>query len=93
MYGVERRFRRRLVCRHFLLTVLVTAAGVHESAVGAHLLDHLAAHHPTLSKAWAGNGDKNKAIERAATRAFDLDIGQRNPNTPGRSAEQKASIM
>ncbi|MFJ1548750.1 hypothetical protein [Streptomyces sp. NPDC088246] len=30
-----------------LLTVLVTAASVHDSTAGAHPVDHLTAHHPT----------------------------------------------
>ncbi|MCG5213064.1 transposase [Streptosporangium sp. KLBMP 9127] len=65
--------------RRFLLTVLVTAASVHDSAAGAHLLDHLAAHHPTLTKASADNGYKNKAIEHAATRGIDLESSNATP--------------
>jgi hypothetical protein len=63
--------------------VLVTAASVHDSAGGTHLFDHLALHNPTVSKAWADNGYKNKAIEHAATRGIDLEIVQRDPTAKG----------
>ncbi|GAA3420003.1 hypothetical protein GCM10018952_61530 [Streptosporangium vulgare] len=39
-----------------LLAVLVTAAGVQDSAAGISLLDQLATGHPTLSKAWVDGG-------------------------------------
>ncbi|MFB6809480.1 hypothetical protein [Streptomyces sp. NPDC056387] len=39
--------------------VPVTTGGVHDSAAGTHLIDHLAARHPTIIKAWADNGYKN----------------------------------
>ncbi|MFE1781083.1 IS5 family transposase [Streptomyces sp. NPDC059506] len=60
-----------------LLAVLVTAAGVHDSTGGAHLLDQIAAHHPGISKAWADSGYKNTVIEHAATRGIDLEVVRR----------------
>jgi transposase len=60
-----------------LLAVLVTAAGVHDSTGGTHLLDHLAVHHPGIAKAWADSGYKRAVIEHAATRGIDLEVVHR----------------
>ncbi|MDN3297259.1 IS5 family transposase [Streptomyces ficellus] len=66
-----------------LLAVTVTAASVHDSAAGTHLLADIAAHHPTITKAWADNGYKTKAVEHAAHHGIDLQIVQRDPTTRG----------
>jgi transposase len=66
-----------------LLAVTVTAASVHDSAAGTHLLADIAARHPTITKAWADNGYKTKAVEHAAHLGIDLEIVQRDPTTRG----------
>jgi transposase len=76
-----------------LLAVWVTAASVQDSTGGTHLFDHLAAHHPAVSKAWADNGYKNKAIEHAATRGIDLEIVQRDPATRGFSVQPRRWVV
>ncbi|NEA59766.1 IS5 family transposase [Streptomyces sp. SID13666] len=76
-----------------LLAVLVTAASVHDSTGGTHLLNHLAIHNPTVSKAWADNGYKNKAIEHAATRGIDLEIVQRDPATKGFTVQPRRWVV
>ncbi|MFG3142702.1 MULTISPECIES: IS5 family transposase [unclassified Streptomyces] len=66
-----------------LLAVAVTAASVHDSAAGTQLMTKVAALHPTISKAWADNGYKTKAVEHAARHGIDLEIVQRDPTTRG----------
>ncbi|MDQ0797335.1 IS5 family transposase [Streptomyces sp. B1I3] len=66
-----------------LLAVVVTAASVRDSAGGAQLMTKVAALHPTISKAWADNGYKTKAVEHAARLGIDLEIAQRDPTTRG----------
>lgn len=43
----------------------------------------VAALHPTVTKAWADNGYKTKAVEHAAQLGIDLEIVQRDPTTRG----------
>ncbi|WP_425585289.1 transposase [Streptomyces pulveraceus] len=69
-----------------LLTVLVTAVSIHGFTAGTHLINHRnppPPQHPTLNKAWADNGNKNKAIEHGATCGADLEIAQRTSNSSG----------
>ncbi|AJE43949.1 IS5 family transposase [Streptomyces nodosus] len=66
-----------------LLAVAVTAASVHDSAAGTQLLARVAEQHPTVTKAWADNGYKTKAVEHAARLGIDLEIVQRAPNVRG----------
>ncbi len=49
-----------------LLAVTVTAASIHDSAAGTHLLTRVRERHPTITKAWADNGYKTKAVEHTA---------------------------
>nr|WP_241266622.1 hypothetical protein [Streptomyces scabichelini] len=42
--------------RGLLLTVLVTAARVGDTAAGVHLLSRIAAAHPRIRKAWVDAG-------------------------------------
>ncbi|ANZ13822.1 insertion element transposase [Streptomyces noursei ATCC 11455] len=66
-----------------LLAVTVTAASVHDSAAGTQLLTQVRQRHPTITKAWADNGYKTKAVEQAANLGIDLEIVQRDPTTRG----------
>lgn len=66
-----------------LLAVAVTAASVHDSAAGTQLLTQVRERHPTITKAWADNGYKTKAIEHAAEIGIDLEIVQRDPALRG----------
>ncbi|MDH6228998.1 transposase [Streptomyces sp. MJP52] len=54
---------------------------IHDSTTGARLLDQIAAHHPRVTKAWAGSGYKNAAVEHAATRGIDLEVVHRTPGS------------
>ncbi|BDM74775.1 hypothetical protein HEK616_82620 (plasmid) [Streptomyces nigrescens] len=66
-----------------LLAVAVTAASVHDSAAGTHLLAQVAEQHPAATKAWADNDYKTKAVEHAAQLGIDLEIVQRDPTVRG----------
>ncbi|MCL7491540.1 hypothetical protein M8I34_08780 [Streptomyces sp. MCA2] len=66
-----------------LPAVLVTAAGVQDSAAGTHLLDQVAATHPTIPKVWVDGGCRKHFVEHAATLDPDLEITQYAPGTRG----------
>jgi transposase len=66
-----------------LLAVLVTAASVQDSVAGTHLLDQVAAAHPTIRKAWVDGGYRKHFVEHAAALGIDLEITARTPGTTG----------
>ncbi|MER6075343.1 IS5 family transposase [Streptomyces sp. NPDC001817] len=66
-----------------LLAVLVTAAGVQDSAVGTHLVDQVAAAHPTIRKVWVDGGYRRHLVGHAATLGIDMEITARTPGTNG----------
>ncbi|MFE5406877.1 IS5 family transposase [Streptomyces sp. NPDC056580] len=66
-----------------LLAVLVTAAGVQDSAAGQRLLDQTASAHPRIRKVWVDGGYRKHFVEHAATLGIDLEIVQRTPGTRG----------
>lgn len=49
-----------------LPAVRVTAASVSDNAGGMHLMSHIAATHPRVTKAWADTGYRTKAIDHGA---------------------------
>jgi hypothetical protein len=62
-----------------LLLVIVTAASVSDNEAGKLLLTHIAADHPTITKAWVDTGYETQAIEHGATLGIDVDVVSRNP--------------
>ncbi|MFE6974317.1 IS5 family transposase [Streptomyces sp. NPDC057682] len=66
-----------------LLAVLVTAAGVQDSAAGQTLLNQVAADHPGLRKVWADGGYRQHLVEHAAALGIDMEITARKPGTRG----------
>ncbi|KOY55283.1 transposase [Streptomyces sp. XY332] len=66
-----------------LLAVLVTAAGVQDSAAGQTLLNQAAADHPDLRKVWVDGGYRQHLVEHAATLGIDMEITARKPGTRG----------
>ncbi|OKI46872.1 transposase [Streptomyces sp. TSRI0281] len=66
-----------------LLAVLVTAAGVQDSAAGTALLDRVAADHPGIRKVWVDGGYRQHLVEQASTRGIDMEITARKPGTRG----------
>jgi transposase len=66
-----------------LLAVLVTAAGVSDSAAGLPLLTQVAVDNPAITKAWADSAYRTKVIEGAAALGIDVEVVQRDPATRG----------
>lgn len=66
-----------------LLTVLVTAASVSDTAAGVTLLSRIAAAHPHITKAWVDAGYRTTAIEHGARLGIDVEPVQRPPGVKG----------
>ncbi|ATL25609.1 IS5 family transposase [Streptomyces formicae] len=66
-----------------LLTVLVTAASVSDTAAGVTLLSRIAAVHPQIRKAWVDAGYRTTAIEHGARLGIDVHPVQRPPGVKG----------
>jgi transposase len=66
-----------------LLTVLITAASVQDSAGGKELLATTAAAFPTVTKTWADGGYHNDVIEAGARLGIDVEVVHRDPSTHG----------
>jgi transposase len=66
-----------------LLAVLVTAASVQDSVAGTHLVDQVAAAHPSVRKVWVDGGYRQHLVEHAARLGIDMEIVQRAPDTRG----------
>jgi transposase len=64
-----------------LLTVLVTAASVSDTAAGVTLLSRIAAAHPHITKAWGGRGLRTTAIDHGARLDIDVHPVHRPPGT------------
>lgn len=59
------------------LTVLVTAASVHDSTGGKQLLTELSATHPGVSKVWADGGYSASVLQHGADVGIDVEVVQR----------------
>ncbi|GAA3112726.1 hypothetical protein GCM10010449_38700 [Streptomyces rectiviolaceus] len=66
-----------------LLTVLVTAASVSDTAAGVTLLSRIAAAHPRVTKAWVDAGYRTTAIDHGARLGIDVHPVQRPPGVRG----------
>jgi transposase len=66
-----------------LLTVLVTAAGVCDTAAGTTLLSRIAAAHPHIRTAWVDAGYRTTAIDHGARLGIDVHPVQRPPGARG----------
>ncbi|MEV5204498.1 transposase [Streptomyces sp. NPDC053720] len=82
-----------------VLTVLVTAASVHDSAGGKQALTDLAAAHPSVTKVWADGGYQTSVIQYGARHrpdrlAADRGVGRQQPvegrQGPGETAPTAA---
>jgi transposase len=63
--------------------VLVTAASVQDSVAGTHLIDQVAAAHPSIRKVWVDGGYRQHLVEHADTLGIDMEIIQPTPGTRG----------
>ncbi|WP_405961409.1 IS5 family transposase [Streptomyces sp. NBC_00024] len=66
-----------------LLTVLVTAASVSDTAAGVTLLSRIATAHPHITKAWVDAGYRTTAIDHGARLGIDVHPVQRPPGARG----------
>ncbi len=66
-----------------LLAVLVTAASVQDSVAGTHLIDQVAAAHPSIRKVWVDGGYRQHLVEHAARLGIDMEIVLRTPGARG----------
>ncbi|MEN2421751.1 IS5 family transposase [Streptomyces rimosus] len=66
-----------------LLTVLVTAASVSDTAAGVTLLTRIADAHPQIRKAWADAGYRTTAIDHGARLGIDVHPVRRPPGVKG----------
>jgi transposase len=60
-----------------VLAVLVTAANVHDTIGGKHLLDDLAAEHPGVTKLWADGGHQSSILNHGAGYGIDVEVVRR----------------
>lgn len=77
--------RRHLGCDTpgLLLTVLVTAACVSDTAAGVSVLSRIAAAHPHITKAWADAGYRTTAVDHGARLGIDVHPVQHPPGARG----------
>ncbi|MEU8401781.1 IS5 family transposase [Nonomuraea sp. NPDC048892] len=66
-----------------LLAVLVTAAGISDSAAGLPLLTQIAATQPAITKAWADSAYRTTVIDGAAALGIDVGVVRKDPATKG----------
>lgn len=66
-----------------LIAVLVVAASVHDNAIGTALLDKVAAHNPSVVKAWVDAGFKNAVAAHGTALGIDVDVVAREPGARG----------
>jgi len=66
-----------------VVAVVVLAAPAHENTAGIALLEQVAAHTGTVSKALADQGFKSSAVAYGATAGIDVEVVERNPADKG----------
>ncbi len=84
--GKKSRGRKRGIATDvlgLLLAVYVTAASVHDNAIGIELLDQVAIDHPTVTAAWVDAGFKNALADHGRTLGIDVRVVQPEPGTRG----------
>lgn len=76
-----------------IIAVVVTAASVHDNAIGLALLDKVAARTPTVTKAWVDAGFKNAVVEHGVCLGIDVEIVQRVPGARGFTPQPKRWVV
>ena len=66
-----------------LLVVIVTAAGVQDSAAGRSVLDALAPAHPAVTKVWVDGGYNTGVVTHGQEWDIDVEVVRRDPDTIG----------
>ncbi|MFF2808085.1 IS5 family transposase [Streptomyces sp. NPDC058000] len=76
-----------------IIAVVVTAASVHDNAIGIALLDKVAAAAATVTKGWVDAGFKQAVVEHGADLGNDVEIVQREPGARGFTPEPKRWVV
>ncbi|MDH6222948.1 IS5 family transposase [Streptomyces pseudovenezuelae] len=76
-----------------IIAVVVTAASVHDNAIGIALLDKVTAAAPTVTKGWVDAGFKQAVVEHGARLGIDVEIVQREPGARGFTPEPKRWVV
>lgn len=66
-----------------IIAVVVTAASATDNQVGIHLLDQVATHTPTVTKAWVDAGFKDDVAIHGAVHGIDVEQVKRTDTTSG----------
>jgi transposase len=72
-----------------LLVVLVTAASVHDTAVGRDVVDELAQQRPDVVTAWVDSGYQRSVIDRGAVHGIDVQVVTKDPAQRGFKPQRK----
>ncbi|WP_128382265.1 IS5 family transposase [Streptomyces cavernae] len=76
-----------------IIAVVVTAASVHDNAIGIALLNKVAAAAPTVTKSWVDAGFKQAVVEHGARLGIDVEIVQREPGARGFIPEPRRWVV
>jgi transposase len=66
-----------------IIAVVVTAASVTDTAIGVDLLDKVAQHTPTVTRAWVDAGFKDGLAIHGAVTGVDIEVVKRSDTTAG----------
>jgi transposase len=72
-----------------LLVVLVTAASVHDTAGGRHVVDQLATGRPDVATVWVDAGYKQSVIDQGAVHGIDVVVVTKDPDQRGFKPQPK----
>lgn len=72
-----------------LLVVLVTAASVHDTAGGRHVIDELATQRPDVATVWVDAGYKQSVIDQGAVHGIDVIVVTKDPDQRGFKPQPK----
>ena len=84
--GKRSRGRKRGIASDVLglvIAVVVSAASVHDNAIGVALLDKVAADNPSVTKAWTDAGFKNAVSAHGAGLGIEVEVVHRDPHAIG----------
>jgi transposase len=84
--GKKSRGRKRGIACDVLglvIAVMVTAASVHDNAIGIALLDKVAIDNPSVTAAWVDAGFKNAVTDHGAALGITVHTVHRDPHTRG----------
>lgn len=66
-----------------LLAIVVTSAAIQDTNGGKHVIDALAAYHPTVTHSWVDAGYKVKFAEHAAAAGITVEVVTKAPGQRG----------